>query len=117
VVSFAGPVNLVGQFPEVSQGILDNFLGGGQEELADVYRRASPVSYVTAGDAPMLLFQGTADVLVPYDQGFQMATALAEAGVPGRVELLVGENHGWGEPEAGRTLRATSEFLNRHLRP
>ncbi len=115
-VSFVGPTNLVGDFPPVSTGILQTFLGGTMEEKLELYRRASPITYVNQGDAPLLLFAGTKDPLVPYDQAFQMTTALHEAGVAGRVELLIGAGHGWGGKEMERTLRATFEFLDEHLK-
>ncbi|MCL6503870.1 MAG: alpha/beta hydrolase [Pirellulales bacterium] len=114
-VSFVGPTNLVGSFPPVSTAILHTFLGGSMEEKLELYRKASPITYVNAGDAPLLLFAGTKDPLVPYDQAFQMTTALHEAGVPGRVELLIGAGHGWAGKEMERTLRATFEFLDEQL--
>lgn len=117
VVAFFGPVNLIGDFPDVSLRILDNFLGGSMKAKEADYRRASPITYVNAGDAPMLLFQGTKDPLVPYDQAFQMATALDKAGVAARAEILVGASHGWGEPDLSRTKRETYEFFDEKLRP
>ncbi len=117
VVAFVGPTNLDTVYPETSKKIVENFLGGPREEKGDVYRRASPVTYVDKSDAPMLLLQGTTDVLVPYDQAFQMAKALTEAGVPGRVELLLGLGHGWGNPEADRTNRAAMAFFAQYLAP
>lgn len=115
-VSFSGPTNLVGKFSHESTRILQTFLGGTMEEKLELYRQASPITYVNQGDAPLLLFAGTKDPLVPYDQAFQMTTALHEAGVTGRVELLIGAGHGWGGKEFERTLRATFEFLDEHLK-
>lgn len=117
VVNFVGPGNLVGEFPDVSDGILDNFLGGPQADKLDDYRRASPISYINEGDAPMLMFFGTKDVLVPFDQAFQLTSALEKANVVGRVEILLGEGHGWGGAKMERTLDASIAFLHEHLRP
>ncbi|MFN0055751.1 MAG: alpha/beta hydrolase fold domain-containing protein, partial [Planctomycetales bacterium] len=116
VVAYFGPVDLLGEYPEVSQNIVKNFIGGTRQEREDAYRRASPLTYVNAGDAPMLLFQGTEDVLVPYDQAFTMAKALTAAKVPGRVELLVGANHGWGGKDLERTLREGYDFFALQLK-
>ena len=115
VVSYVGPTNLVGEYPEISQRIVSNFIGGSLADVQDTYALASPITYVNAGDAAMLLFQGTTDVLVPYDQAFQMARALDEAKIPGRVELLVGHGHGWGGAELDRTRAAGIEFLKQRL--
>ena len=117
VVSLFGPTNLVGDWPPTTQGILTNFLGGDQKEKKDAYVQASPIKYVNTGDAPMLLFQGTKDVLVPYDQAFQMATALTNANVPGRVEILLGAGHGWGGKQLEETVRQTVDFFNTYLKP
>ena len=64
----------------------------------------------------MLLYQGTKDSLVPYDQAIQMATALTKAGVGGRVELLLGIDHGWGGKEMERTVRDTFAFFDEELK-
>ncbi len=115
VVSYFGPTDLMLQYPPTSKAIVRKFIGGSKEEKAETYKRASPITYVNAGDAPMLLFQGTKDVLVPYEQAFVMAEALSKAGVPGRVELLLGRNHGWGGKEITRTVDAGWKFFDRYL--
>jgi acetyl esterase/lipase len=116
VVAYFGPTNLLSHnFPPVTRGIIKHFIGGTPDERHDAYRQASPLTYVNAGDAPQLLLQGTADVLVPFDQAFQMAEALTKAKVPGRVELMLGAGHGWGGQEYVRTNRATYEFFQTWL--
>jgi acetyl esterase/lipase len=116
VVAYFGPADLTSDYPEASKGILKNFLGGTLEEKKDDYRRASPITYVNAGDAPMLLFQGTNDVLVPYEQAFIMAKALTNAKVPGRVELLLNYNHGWGGKDLEYTQRESYDFFEKWLK-
>jgi acetyl esterase/lipase len=126
VVSYFGPTDLadldIGAHParrEINEplvrGILETFIGGKAEEHADDLRRASPITYVNAGDAPMLLFHGTKDPLVPYDHAFKMVQALTDNKIPGRVELLLGKSHGWFGPELARTQSAALEFLNENL--
>lgn len=127
VVSYFGPVNLteteIGDLPSrqminepVVRNILRNFVGGEPEEHKEELRQASPITYVNAGDAPMLLFQGTKDVLVPYDHAFQMTDALAKNGIAGRAELIMGAGHGWAGKEMTRTQRAALEFFDEHLK-
>jgi acetyl esterase/lipase len=116
VVAYFGPVDLLGEYPPVSQEIVRNFIGGTKAEKAADYRRASPITYVNAGDAPMLLFQGTNDVLVPYNQAYMMARALTSAKVPGRVELILGANHGWGGQDLDHTRTETYAFFARWLK-
>lgn len=117
VVSFAGPTDLTAELPEVDTDILNKFIGRSEQdaEREKLLERASPLHYVNAGDAPMLLFQGTRDPLIPTEQAFAMATALTKAQVPGRVEILVGAEHGWGEPDMTRTMNAMYAFLEQQL--
>ncbi len=117
VVDFVGPTDLSATLPEVSQGILKNFLGGTREDMPEAYKKASPITYVNAGDAPMLLMQGTKDPLVPGEQAWFMAEALTNAGIPGRVELMLGDGHGWGGKKLEDSVRGMWEFLDRNLKP
>jgi acetyl esterase/lipase len=116
VVSFAGPTNLQAELPEGSRKLVADFLGGTVGEKPEAAAAASPITYVDSGDPPMLLVQGTKDPLVPHAQATEMIEALTEAGVPGRVEFLIGAGHGW-PAEHERVMRATFEFLDRHLNP
>lgn len=116
VVSFAGPTDLAARFPDVSTDILAKFIGGPVAEKQDLLKQASPITYVDKGDAAMLLFQGTVDPLIPAEQAFAMSAALTQAGVPGRVELLIGAQHGWGEPDLSRTMAGMNAFLDRQLK-
>jgi hypothetical protein len=45
-----------------------------------------------------------------------MADAMTKAGMPGRVELLLGADHGWGGAEIIRTAEDTIEFFDQHLK-
>ena len=117
VVSYFGPTDLLAPYPEVTKPILEKFLGGPVEQKQELAKRASPVTYVSAGDAPTLLFQGTKDPLVPYDQAVRMADALTKVGVPGRVELILGAGHGWAGVDMRRTGAETWAFFDQQLKP
>jgi dipeptidyl aminopeptidase/acylaminoacyl peptidase len=96
--------------------MLYDFLDGMPADKPDVYKAASPITYVDKGDAPMLLYQGTKDRLVPSNQANLMADAMTAAGLAGRVELLLGADHGWGNPELARTMDGTFAFFDQQLR-
>jgi acetyl esterase/lipase len=118
VVSYVGPVNLViDNYTDTQTQILTAFLGGPPKEKVDECRKASPITYINKGDAPTLCFFGTDDPLINNDQAFQIATALDEADVPGRVEILLGASHGWTGKELERTMDATMSFFDQHLKP
>lgn len=104
VVNFFGPTDLAASdIPEVTKPLVRDFLGGTAKEKPELAAMASPLTYVTRDDAPVQTFQGTKDPLVPSTQATKLAEAMTAAGVPGRVELLVGAEHGWGVSELERT--------------
>jgi dipeptidyl aminopeptidase/acylaminoacyl peptidase len=59
----------------------------------------------------MLLFQGTADNLVPWRQAVVMAEALTNAKVKGRIELFPGVGHGLPKSEARHAYDVSWKFL------
>ncbi len=117
VVNYFGPVDLAAaDIPEVSLPLVKDFLGATASDRPELAAKASPRSYLSAGDAAILTFQGTKDPLVPHTQAVVLADAMTAAGVPGRVELMVGAGHGWDGPEMDHTRAETFAFLERHLR-
>ncbi|HYE18970.1 MAG TPA: alpha/beta hydrolase [Tepidisphaeraceae bacterium] len=116
VVSFVGPTDLTATLPAVTTGIVKGFLGGTPAEKPEAAKRASPVTYVNAADAATLMYAGTKDRLVPTEQAVRMAEALTAAGVPGRVELLLGADHGWGGAEAARTAAGAFAWFEEWLK-
>ncbi|MFO0960580.1 MAG: alpha/beta hydrolase [Isosphaeraceae bacterium] len=118
VVNYFGPTDLAASdLPEVSKPLVRDFLGGTPEEKASAFAQASPLTFVTKDDAPVLTYQGTKDPLVPHSQATKLADAMTVAGVPGRVELLLGAGHGWSGLDLEQTKAGTFAFFDRYLRP
>lgn len=118
VVNYFGPTDLAAaDIPALTKDLIKDFLGDSAAARPEVAAKASPLTYVTRDDPPILTFQGTRDPLVPYTQAIKLTGALTEAGVPGRVELLMGAGHGWGGSELSRTEAETFAFFDRHLKP
>jgi dipeptidyl aminopeptidase/acylaminoacyl peptidase len=117
-VSFVGPTDLtVDDLPEASRTIIKNWLGGDLKEKAAEAKKASPITYVDKSDAPILMFHGTVDPLIPNTQAYRMAEAMTKVGVKGRIELIMGAGHGWGGKEMERTLEEMVRFFDEHLKP
>lgn len=115
-VSFVGPTDLTADdLPETTREIVKGFLGGDKTEKAEAYKKASPITYVSEGDSPMLLFQGTKDPLIPNTQAYRMTEAMTKHKVPGRIELIIGAGHGWGGEELTRTVNEMFTFFGEHL--
>ena len=118
VVNYFGPSDLTAtDVPEVSVGLVRDFLGARNTDRPDLAAKASPVTYLSRDDAAILTFHGTKDPLVPYNQATKLAEAMSKAGLPGRVELLIGAGHGWTGPEMKRTMTDTYDFFDEYLRP
>lgn len=117
VVDFFGPADLAdASFSPTAKEYVACFLGGSGDAVKDLERRASPVSYVGTGDAAVLVFQGTRDALVPPAQVFRLVEKLSAAGVTGRVEFLLGAEHGFQGAEYDRAMKETWEFLEERLK-
>ncbi len=117
VVPYFGPTDLAAKdFPANVNGMIYDLLGGLPNEKPENFKAASPVNYIDKTDAPVLMFMGTKDRLVPYNQAYLLADSLTKAGVGGRVELILGADHGWGGPELTRTVVSTMAFFNDHLK-
>jgi len=72
---------------------LSYFLGGSRGEKPDVYREASPVSFVTKDDPPVFFFHGTEDRLVPRGSVDRMIKLLEEAGVNAKLHEIPDKGH------------------------
>ena len=62
-------------------------------ENPEVYRKASPLTYVRAGGAPLLIVHGTADETVPVSQAQTMAAALVKAGAEHQLVIVPDAPH------------------------
>jgi len=64
-----------------------------------LWKKASPVSYVSPSAAPLLLIHGTNDRTVSYLQSQLMHDALTAAGAPSSLHLMEGVGHGVRRPD------------------
>lgn len=90
----------------------------GEKWRADsaVFRKASPAALVSAGDAPVFLYHGTWDLLVPLDQAVDYQKALAAAKIPNELYLMRGLGHITAFLMDGEVLQRGADFLDRYLR-
>lgn len=118
VVSFFGPEDFTTRdWPrDLEREVIVPFLGGSFADRPEIYRRASPVGYVTRGAPPFLLFHGREDELVPVDQSIRLAEKLKSAGVPVRLVVMEGEKHGFTDAGNEASMKTMLEFLTERLR-
>ena len=83
---------------------------------AATYQARSPMQHVERLHAPVILFHGLDDRVVPPEQSERLALALGEHGVPVQLHLLPGEGHGFRSQEVQqRVLEATEAFFRHHF--
>ncbi|MFO0950319.1 MAG: alpha/beta hydrolase [Isosphaeraceae bacterium] len=97
VVDFYGPTDLTKQYADSTRArqYLLTFLGGRPDQVPDRYTDASPVTHVSPGDPPFLIFQGTIDQAVPPSQSAELADKLKAAGVPHKIQYFPLIGHGF----------------------
>jgi acetyl esterase/lipase len=122
VVSYFGPTDFLAhenQPREALEGMekyfLKPFLGVTFTENPEAYKKASPITYVTADDPPFLFFHGTRDPLVPMDQSHRMAKKLQSVGVSAKVIEVPGGLHGWVGEQAKGTTKQLLDYLDAQL--
>jgi acetyl esterase/lipase len=82
-------------------------IGAHLPNAPDKANAASPLSYVTSDDAPMLIVHGDADPVVPVQQSETFYAALEKAGVNATLHIVKGGGHGDGFqiPEVQQLVR------------
>ena len=93
-----------------------DWLLGELPEAADLFRQRSPLFHADNIVDPLILFQGTDDVVVPQDQSDSIVASLQRRGVAHEYHLFKGEGHGWRKPETIESFYQKIErFLLQHV--
>ncbi len=109
VCSWFGPTDFTNGYEKKSNSAAWVFLGGAPSELPEVYKEASPATYVSKDDPPVLLIHGDNDTTVDVEQSEILHGKLKEAGV--KVEFIRVKNAGHGfRPTGGRPVPSKPEI-------
>jgi acetyl esterase/lipase len=120
--SYFGVSDLTAEFPAKTVPYLVKFLGGAESHNSRLYRKASPIFYVTRDDPPLLLVHGENDGDVPFRQSVRMTEAYRRSGLP--VEFIQVHNAGHNFQQVGSEAispsvetihQSTVEFFKRKL--
>lgn len=84
-----------------------------EERIVELGKSVSPITHVTADDAPTLIIHGDADKLVPIQQAEIMVEALKKAGIPAKLVTKPGASHGW--PKIAEDMVAIADWFDEHL--
>jgi acetyl esterase/lipase len=93
------------------------FLGGVPNEAPDRYKAASPMTYVSKDDPPVLTLHGDKDTLVPVEQAKLLDEKMKAVGASHTLMVFEGQGHGFGGEQGKKAWDATWEFFDRHLKP
>jgi acetyl esterase/lipase len=120
VVSFFGPTDLTRDVwsKEVRENNIVPFLGGSPEEMAETYRKASPINYAGKHAPPFLFVHGTEDSIVPIKQSQDLAEKLRQVGVSARLVPMEGAGSGqdWRGEQVRRSLAQMLDFFDETLK-
>lgn len=92
VVNLYGPSDLTTEYA-LSRREITEFIEQSYAEAPEMYKKASPINFITNDDPPTLIFQGTLDELVPVQQSDILNRKLDEVGVPNEYHRLKGWPH------------------------
>lgn len=101
IAPWAPPVDLVKMNGTYGRDTFASMFGmrlmardGAHTKQRKAYVAASPMTHVSADDAPAIVIHGDADELVPLEQGELLVAGLAEAGVPAKLVAVPDGGHG-----------------------
>jgi dipeptidyl aminopeptidase/acylaminoacyl peptidase len=98
-------------------GYLHRLMGTTPAKWKDVFAARSPVNLIESITAPVILFQGLGDKVVPPEQSRLIAEQLKRRGVDVEYHEYAGEAHGFRKAETiVAVLEAEVAFLQRVLR-
>lgn len=93
-------------------------LVGEPDTHAEVYDRASPLTYLEGLKAPLLVLHGENDPIVPAHEGRQVVEFLEQRGRQVQARFFEEEGHGFLQPDNQReTLERSVGWFEQHLAP
>lgn len=92
--------------------------GKTSEEAPEIYKAASPLTYVRADSPPMLILHGTADKTVDVSQSEKFAAELKAKGATYEMEIVPDAPHSFSLQPKEKDLRpVVLAFFNKYLKP
>jgi acetyl esterase/lipase len=118
VVDFFGPtdLSLYAPSPALEDAYLVPVFGKQCKTDPDVFKKASPIPYVSKNAPPILILHGTFDLIVPIIHSEHLEKKLQDAGAKVEMITVRGEGHGWDGPELTRTINDSLKFLDTNLK-
>jgi acetyl esterase/lipase len=113
VVDWYGEIDFAPLDPSEDYG---RYLGCAALDCPDVAAAANAATYVTPGDAPLLIVQGADDTRVPVWTTQALYVGLINAGVDARITILDGVGHGGAGWDKPALLEQVDRFFDEKLK-
>lgn len=119
IAAFAAPTHLTSLGPQHDRAASPASLlvGGPLPEFREAAQRASPLTHVAPGAAPVLVVHGRRDAVVPPEQSVRFHAALEAAGVDSRLVMIDDVGHDLSLAPGSPAGIALVEFLDRTIGP
>jgi len=118
IVNVFGPTDMEFCYEKSSVAwIFRLFMGGTPDEAGARYTVASPITYVSEDDPPVLTLHGDQDALVPVEQARMLDEKMKAAGASHTLMVFEGQGHGFRGEHQQKAKNATWAFFDRHLKP
>ena len=118
VVNVFGPTNMTFCYEKSSVAwIFRLFMGGIPDEAGERYKAASPISYASKDDPPVLTLHGNQDALVPVEQATVLDDEMKAAGASHTLMVFEGQGHGFQAEHQQKAMNAMWAFFDQHLKP
>jgi dipeptidyl aminopeptidase/acylaminoacyl peptidase len=75
----------------------------------EIYKKTSPISYISKAKTPTLIQHGSVDHRVPIANGFELRQALEDHGVPVKMVIYEGFGHPINKPKQQRAVMEENE--------
>lgn len=119
VVDYFGPTDFMNPL-EWNPGVwplIQNLIGQPWFPGSPAYQAASPLYFVSAGDAPTVIFHGTADATVPVGQSQRIVPVMQANSVPVDYYEFPGQGHGFNAATNNFTIQVMTAFFGQRLAP
>lgn len=91
------------------------YMGASYSQIPALYEQASPRRQVRSGGAPVFLYHGTADTVVPPVQSENFVKTLKAANVPVQIVWLQGKDHSTASGATSLYRPQALAFLDAHI--
>jgi acetyl esterase/lipase len=118
VVNFCGPTELSQEFEDVPavRDFLEALCQGTPDRAAEAYKSASPLTYCSSDDPPVLTLHGDKDEIVLVTQAKLLDDAMKKAGARHELVILEGQGHGFQGETGKQAYQAMWAFFEQHLK-